>query len=482
MLVGSRDTGEYPRHVSYEEAILAGTPNGGGLYVPTEFPRFVDGELEALNGQTYEHVSAHVQHMWAPEVPRTLFTRVANAAYDRSVFTKKQHGQITPVNLVDHNIFMMELGLSPTYAFKDIALQMLGRMMEASLSERGKQLTIVGATSGDTGSAAIEAVRGSAHMNCVILSPTEGPTPIQAGQMARRSDWKQIHNLQINGTFDDCQDIVKVLLDDPEIADQLGAMNSINWGRIIAQIPYSVNGYTQTLRKAGLPLGSPIDAVVPTGNFGDALSVFYARQMGVPIRNIYIATNENDVMHQLVSSGVYAAHEIQKTSSPSMDISKVSNFERLAYYIFKGSARQTKAYMDIFTAEGRVEFKDFGVDNLVLRSLGFRSGSSDHESRIAMIRRVYSKTRRVIDPHTADAMSVAVNYASRDIPTLVYSTADQVKFPEVISEALGTALVPPRDPDLIGVERYNQIGFKRIENSATAVKTYLQEHVLVVPV
>ena len=480
MFVSTRDTAERPREVDYSKVILGSMPSDGGLHVLTEIPEFADGELHALEGQAYEHQSAHVQAMLSPGVPHRLVHQIATEAYSPDVFTKRDKSRtIAPVHQIDDNLFVMNLGDGPTRAFKDVALQYLGRMMDHFLTEQHRRLDILTATSGDTGSAAIEAVRLSERMRIAVFSPKVGMTAVQAGQMGRRSDWNQVHNLRVDGNFDDCQDIVKAVMAEDAFAKHFGAMNSINWGRIAAQVPYTVNGYLQTIRQAGRPFGTPIDIVVPTGNFGDALSVYYAKKMGVPIRKIIIATNENDVMHKAVQTGVYQKQEVEVTTSPSMDISKASNFERLVYEIFDRDAAKTAAFMSHFETSGIARFEDFGVKHSVLLSEDFDSGSSDHEARIYTMRQVYARANKhVIDPHTADGVYVAYNRAKRDIPTLVFSTADAVKFEPTVAEALGREKVPPRDPELIGVERGIPRGFFDIPKSIVVAKHYLDEHFL----
>ncbi len=481
MFVSTRETAERPPHVDYAEAVLGGAPTTNkGLYVLDEIPQFALGELRALEAEPYYWMSGHVQDMLAPGIPMRLMKAITREAYSPDVFTKQQNGIVTPVEQIDDNLFVLRLGDGPTRAFKDVALQFLGRMMDHLLEVRGKHLDIVTATSGDTGSAAIEAVRLSDRLRIAVFSPKEGMTPVQAGQMGIRTDGEQVHNLRVDGNFDDCQDIVKAVMAEPAFAEHFGAMNSINWGRIAAQVPYSVAGYLQTIQQAGVPFGTPIDIVVPTGNFGDALSVYYAKHMGVPIRKVIIATNENDVMHRAIQTGVYSQGEVEVTTSPSMDIGKASNFERLVYEILGRDPLMTAAYMDDFETKGVAQFRDFNIGNLVLRLGGeFGSGASSHEARVRTIQQVYGNGKKyIIDPHTADGVYVAYSQTKRDIPTLVFSTADPVKFEGIIGEALGQENIPTRDPEFIGIERGLEKGFINIPRSVVVAKHYLDEHFL----
>lgn len=435
-LVSTRDQSKEIR--TYADVLLSGLAPDGGLYTPVDYPTVTHEELQALAEASYGDIAFFIKQKLAGEsIPSDVLRESVNAAYREPTFAM-QHNEVTPVTPIGENLYLQNLSLGPTASFKDMAMQLLGREMEYELSRRGERLTILGATSGDTGSAAEAAFKHSSRVDLFMLSPLVGMSDFQRAQMGELSGGN-IHNISVRGRFDDCQDLVKQVKADPAFA-ALGAVNSINWGRISSQVPYYFAGYL----KAASTIGGEVDFVVPSGNFGNVFSGYVAEMMGLPIRNLVVATNENDVLHRLMQTGVYEQHDAQITSSPSMDISKASNYERLAFDLLGRDAEKLSAYMNVFNATGSVNFKDYGLSPEVFAALGFESGTSTHAERLATIARVYKESGVVIDPHTADGVGVAAKRGPQEVPTICLATALPVKFEETIQEALG--FIPHR-PD-----------------------------------
>lgn len=470
-LISTRDPSQST--VSYTDVILQGQAPDGGLYVPVSYPCLRKEDLEKLAGWSYGQQFADIKSLFARDLPLSVIGDIAYDTYSRENFPEALMGNITPVSHLAGGLYVQNLSLGPTAAFKDMALQPLAREMNHVLSRRGERLNLLGATSGDTGSAAEAPIRGLGALSLFMLSPLEGMSRFQRAQMGILTG-ENIHNISLNTRFDTCQDIVKQIMQDPEFRD-LGAVNSINWGRIASQVPYYVSGYLQTIDMADMRIGDPVDFVVPTGNFGNALAGYIARQMGVPIRQLILATNENDVLHYLVQRGVYMERSAQITSSPSMDISKASNFERLLYDLLEGDAKEVSAFMREFQHTGRACFADFGISPTALKDKGFDSGSSSHSDRIKAIQWVYNHSGIIIDPHTADAVTVArQKHTDTDVPMVAMSTALPVKFEETIHEALG--FVPKRETRFERLEEKGSAGFVELEVSTDAVKNYLRAH------
>lgn len=436
--------------VSYTDALLAGLAPDKGLYIPKTIPQLSEADLQQLVDVPYTEVFTTINRLFTSDsIPDEVHKQLTVNAFTPDKFPNAVNGNITPVHEIADGIFIQELSLGPTAAFKDMALQPLGQQMDFVLGRRGDTLRMLGATSGDTGSSAEAAIKGLGSMSLTMLSPSTGMSSFQKAQMMELSGGN-IQNVSVDGRFDDCQDMVKALKMQPEFAD-LGAVNSINWGRVAAQVPYYVHGYLQAV---GGDVGKPVDFVVPSGNFGNVLAGHIARKMGVPIRQLIVATNENSVIDTLVKTGVYkrppAAHV---TSSPSMDITVASNYERLLADIFPDDPEHIRAYMKTFEQRGEVDFAQFGVSNDVMHKLGFSSGQSTHADRLDAIRWAY-QNGRYIDPHTADAVTVArrIRMERHDttVPLVCMSTALPVKFENTMLEALGH--IPPRPERYIGLE------------------------------
>ena len=347
-MISTRDT--KATNLSYTDVLLSGLAPDGGLYVPEKYPIFKTKELEALKEKAYADVAFAVkQKLVGGSIPDAELKTFIGKAYAKPTFAQ-EHGKVVPVKEINNGLYIQNLSLGPTASFKDMAMQLLGREMAYELKKRGETLTILGATSGDTGSAAEAALKSREGITLVMLSPEEGMSDFQKAQMGSLSG-ENIFNVSIQGRFDDCQDLVKAIKQDDEFAN-LGAVNSINWGRISSQIPYYFAGYLQVAKN----VGDPVDVTVPSGNFGNILSGYIAKQMGLPIRNLIIATNENNVLDVLIQTGEYKQKAANITSSPSMDISKASNYERLVFDIFEHDAANTHEYMEQFAQTGSVSF------------------------------------------------------------------------------------------------------------------------------
>ncbi|MCA9332622.1 threonine synthase [Candidatus Saccharibacteria bacterium] len=460
-LISTRD----PERIEYgySDALLQGLAPDGGLYVPGAYPTVDEESLRAMSGLDYVDLFTRIKSLYVDDIPSETQAQLASAAYSKEKFPVPD-GNIVPLTQVDRNFFIQNLSLGPTAAFKDMALQPLGQDMNHALSEREQSLMLLGATSGDTGSAAEAAIKGLGRAGLVMLSPENGMSDFQSAQMSELTGGN-ILNLSVRGNFDACQALVKAIKSDAEFAD-LGAVNSINWGRIASQIPYYFSGYLHAVD--GL-IGRPVDFVVPTGNFGNILAGYIAREMGLPIRRLIVATNENSVLNNLIQDGKYQKTPAQITTSPSMDISEASNYERLLFDIFEGDALKVRDYMQMFKNTGTVRFEDFDLPYYTLREMGFDSGVSHAATRLESIRWVHAKRGIVIDPHTADAVTVASRKADEDVPIVCMSTALPVKFESTIESALG--FVPEReDPRFIGIEEREQGGFVVVDDDIDEVK------------
>ncbi len=464
-MISTRDTGRTGR--SYTDVLLEGLAPDGGLYVPDEYPQFSHDELVALQSAPYTRIAFEVKRkLISGAIPDDVLKTMASEAYSEKNFDLV-NGQVVPVTLNGDGLYVQNLSLGPTAAFKDMAMQFLGREMAYELSQRKESLVILGATSGDTGSAAEAAFKGLSNVTLAMLSPLEGMSDFQRAQMGSFSGGNII-NISIRGRFDDCQDLVKAVKQDPEFA-KLGAVNSINWARIAAQVPYYFSGYFQVAKN----IGDLVDFTVPSGNFGNVLSGYIAKQMGLPIRRLVVATNENSVLHKLFTNGVYENTPAQITSSPSMDISKASNYERLVFDVLDKDADETREYMRIFNSTGKVSLEDFGVSVRAFEKLGFDSGSSTHANRLETIRSTYKDSSIVIDPHTADGVFIG-RAKKTDVPMICLATALPVKFENTIREALG--FVPERPQRFRGLEDViTTDAFTILDAQAVAVKELLRK-------
>lgn len=468
-LISTRDITQ--TSISYTDALLEGLAPDGGLYVPTEYSQLTQKELLQLKGVPYSKLAFEVKKkLVGGTISNEDLGVLLQNAYTEDKFGIKD-GNIVPIRSIGDGLFLQNLSLGPTAAFKDMALQQLGQEMNYELKRRGENLIILGATSGDTGSSAEAAVKGLDRIKLFMLSPQVGMSDFQKAQMGALTGGN-IYNIGIDGRFDDCQDLVKELKNDSEF-DRLGAVNSINWGRISSQVPYFVSGYLQAVSK----VGDKVDFVVPTGNFGNVLSGYVAKQMGLPIRKLIVATNENDVMAKLIKTGVYELKVSQITSSPSMDISKASNYERLVFDLLGRDPARTFLYMKEFSDTGKVDINKYGVEAGIFAKNGFFQGRSTHQDRINAIRTVYNEAKTIIDPHTADAVTVAKMHKIKNgVPMVVMETALSVKFEDTIYEALG--FIPEREERFKGLEeKATRSSFYNISPNAEKLKSYIRNNI-----
>src|SRR5437870_2649902 len=396
----------------FSAILLEGLAPDGGLAVPESYPRFSAAELARLRPLSYRGLAFEILSRYADDIPPADLRAIIDRTYTAATFGSDE---ITPVTTLEPRLHLLRVANGPTLAFKDIALQLLGRLFEHVLAKDGITLNVLGATSGDTGSAAEYALRGKRGIAVFMLSPKGRMSPFQTAQMYSLTD-RNIFNIAIEGVFDDCQDIVKALGADAGFKDRfhLGAVNSINWARVAAQIVYYFKGYFAATRGND----EQVSFAVPSGNFGNVLAGHVAREMGLPIRHLIVATNENDVLDQFFKTGRYHARmpaDVIPTSSPSMDISKASNFER---FVFDLAGRDPIVLRELWR---RVErYREFDVVGTPLeqrlRTSAFVSGRSTHEDRISTIRHVFDRYGIVVDPHTADGIKVPLDHRERGGP------------------------------------------------------------------
>jgi len=453
----------------FSSILLEGLAPDGGLAVPVAYPSFWPGEIEALAGRPYVEIAQAVLTRFIGDIGADDLRGIVARAYTPAKFGG---AAIVPLRELEPGLSLLQVSNGPTLAFKDMALQLLGELFEFVLAREGRRITILGATSGDTGSSAEEAMRGRRGVDVFMLSPAGRMSPFQRAQMYSLTD-ANIHNLAIEGTFDECQDIVKAINADAAFKRRyaIGAVNSINWARIAAQVVYYVHGYLAARRAPG----GPVDVAVPSGNFGNILAAHVAKRMGVPLRRLILATNENDVLDEFFRTGRYrprGAAETHATSSPSMDISKASNFERYVFdMVGRDPARLAALWRDL---SARGEFDLAGSDAwTAVRGSGFLSGRSTHADRIATIRAVDARYGMVVDPHTADGIKVGVEHRDPSVPLVCVETALPAKFAETIREALGRE--PGRPRELEGLEARPQ-RFVTLGADAGAVRRHLEAH------
>ncbi|MFT0534121.1 threonine synthase [Castellaniella hirudinis] len=452
--------------VPFCDILLEGLAPDGGLSLPETLPRLDAETLESWRPLAYPQLAARVLGLFIDDIPADDLLRLTQAAYRPEVFPS-----IAPLKPLTPGLSLLGLSEGPTLAFKDMAMQFLGQVFEYVLQKRGQTLNILGATSGDTGSAAEYALRGKQGVAVFMLSPHGRMSPFQRAQMYSLQD-DNIHNIAVHGVFDECQDIVKALAGDLDFKTRyrLGAVNSINWARIAAQIVYYVWGW---LRATQGP-GQLVSFAVPSGNFGNILAGHLARQMGLPIHRLVLATNENNVLEEFFRTGVYRPRPASRTfatSSPSMDISRASNFERFVFDLVGQDAARVRALMDQLRQTGQFDLSSL-QDQFTAR-YGFVSGASTHADRLATIRDIHEQTGVLIDPHTADGVQVARAHLDPGVPMLVLETALPAKFADTIVQAIGQEpAVPP------GLQDLQQRPQRVVEMACDAqqVADYLRRH------
>ncbi|QIM49973.1 threonine synthase [Pusillimonas sp. DMV24BSW_D] len=452
----------------FSDILLEGLAPDGGLALPEQLPQVSAQTLESWRSLSYSELAAQVLGLFIDDIPPADLARLTAAAYTVENFGSVD---IVPVKPLDHGVSLLGLSQGPTLAFKDMAMQFLGQVFEYVLEKRGTSLNILGATSGDTGSAAEYALRGKKGVAVFMLSPHGRMSDFQRAQMYSLQD-ENIHNLAVKGVFDECQDIVKALSSDLDFKAQyrLGAVNSINWARIAAQVVYYFWGW---LRVTTGP-DQPVSFAVPSGNFGNILSGHLARQMGLPIRRLVLATNENNVLEEFFRTGVYrprSAAQTHATSSPSMDISRASNFERFVFDLVGQDGARVAALWKELGEKGYFDLSNLKPE--FESRYGFASGVSTHADRLATIKAVHEGTGVLIDPHTADGVKVARAFVEPGVPMLVLETALPAKFSETIQEAIGQpAPAPEHLRDLGSLPQKVEV----MDCSLEAVRRYIQDH------
>ncbi len=437
------------------DILLEGLAPDGGLYLPERYPQIDAAHLAALRRvhaeQGYAALAYEILSLYIDDIPAADLKAICDKTYTAEVFGTRE---IVPLKKLAEGLCLEALSNGPTLAFKDMAMQLLGNLFEYELARRGEQLNILGATSGDTGSAAEYAMRGKRGIRVFMLSPHGRMSPFQQAQMFSLQD-ANIHNIAIEGVFDDCQDIVKAVSNDLAFKRQykIGTVNSINWARLLAQVVYYFAGYFQATKSDT----EKVSFTVPSGNFGNVCAGHVARQMGLPIAQLVVATNENDVLDEFFRTGVYRVRgsaDTHETSSPSMDISKASNFERFVFDLLGHNAdagAATRAlFHDALAKDGRFDLSGGARFADAAARYGFASGKSTHADRLATIRDVFQKHGVTIDTHTADGVKVAREHLQTGVPMIVLETALPIKFAATITEALGRE--PERPARFIGIE------------------------------
>ena len=448
--------------LGFDDVVLAGLASDGGLYVPENLPQFTPAQIAEMAGMHYTDLAATIMRPFIGDALSEVELRdLLNASY-----SDFRHAAIAPLKQIDVREWVLELFHGPTLAFKDFALQFLGRLMHHILTKKGQKLVVLGATSGDTGSAAIAGCRGSEAMDIVILFPHGRVSDVQRRQMTTVAD-KNVHCIAIEGNFDDCQRIVKNLfVDEPfRAAHPLGAVNSINWVRILAQVVYYFY--------AALSLGAPAKSVafsVPTGNFGDIYAGYLARAMGLPIADLVIASNKNDILTRCYHTGVYGTEGVFPTLSPSMDIQVSSNFERLLYNLYDENTAAINGLMNNLKQNGRFSLEKAPLAQLQAQ---FSASCVDDDTTLACMNEIYMSTGEVLDPHTAVGVRAALNCRRHpELPMVTLATAHPAKFPDAVRQACGIEPeLPYHMQDMFAKEERQTI----LPASEDAVKRYIQE-------
>jgi len=484
------------------EILLEGLAPDGGLYLPESYPQVSDATLTrwrtVYHEQGYAELAFEILSLYIDDIPAADLRALCEKTYTAAVFGT---GEIVPLRHLEDGLWLEGLSNGPTLAFKDMAMQLLGNLFEYELARRGAELNILGATSGDTGSAAEYAMRGKKGVRVFMTSPFGRMSPFQQAQMFSLMD-ENIHNIAVDGVFDDCQDMVKAVSNDLEFKRKykIGTVNSINWARLLAQVVYYFAGYFQATALAPTlatssaalppegslsPRGGPsakantqkVSFTVPSGNFGNVCAGHVARMMGLPIDKLVVATNENDVLDEFFRTGVYrvrASADTHETSSPSMDISKASNFERFVFDLLDRDGARVKAlFGDALAKDGRFDLGRDPAFGQAATRYGFESGKSTHANRLATIKDTFERFGMMIDTHTADGVKVAREHLQAGVPMIVLETALPIKFAATIVEALGRE--PDRPAKFEGIEALPK-RVTRMPADVAAVKAYIAQH------
>ena len=460
--------------ISYSEALLEGLAPDGGLAVPEAMPQLTLEQIEDWRALSYPELAVEVLSLFASDIPGTELERMCQAAYSSQNFVSEQ---IVPLTPISDAVTLVGLSEGPTLAFKDMAMQYLGQSMEYALRKQGSVLNIVGATSGDTGSAAEYALRGKEGISVFMLSPQGRMSDFQRAQMYSLTD-ENIHNIAIEGVFDDCQNLLKALSGDLAFKREhhLGTVNSINLGRISAQVVYYFWAWLRSSDALDTESREThrVSFTVPSGNFGNILSGHYARVMGLPIHRLVLAANENNVLDEFFRTGVYrprGAADTYLTSSPSMDISKASNLERFIFDLLGRDPERLAAAWRTLDETGELDLS--AEQPRFAAEFGLVSGTSTHADRVETIREVHEASGIVIDPHTADGVRVASAHLDSEVPMLVLETAKPEKFPEIVAEAIGeAAALPAHLAGLLELEQH----VTEMPNDAEQLRAFVAAH------
>jgi len=450
------------RDLNFKDAVMMGLADDGGLLLPESIPALTPGDIAALEKLAYPELAFQIISKFVGDIPSASLKDLIDRSY--ASFT---HPEITPVVHQD-GVHILELFHGPTLAFKDVALQFLGNLFEYLLKERGEKMNILGATSGDTGSAAIYGVRGKENINIFILHPYQKVSPIQELQMTTVTD-PNVFNLAIRGTFDDGQRIVKEVFGDLDFKAKysLGAVNSINWARVLAQVVYYFYAWGQVRKQTDC---QQICFSVPTGNFGDIFAGYVAKRMGLPISHLILATNENNILARFVTHGDYSIDSVVQTYAPSMDIQLASNFERYLFYLYDCQSGKVREAMSQLAATGKLTFGD---KDLARVANDFKACSVNGEQTLSTIREFHARTGYVLDPHTAVGVKAAKELADGKTPVVCLATAHPAKFGDAVTRAIGKE--PDMPPSLTGIEGREK-RCEVVDADTTTVKNFLAAH------
>ena len=450
--VSTRDNS---KEYSFEDVFIKGLAADGGLYVPTSLKKFSSDELSELKNLNYNDLSTEIINQFSSDfISKDDLSSLIKKSY--STFREKEVVKISNIG----DLKLLELFHGPTLAFKDVAMQFIGNLYEYYLSKNDKKINIVVATSGDTGAAAIDAIKGKSNLNIFVLHPNNRISPVQRKLMTTVED-ENVFNIAIDGNFDDCQNIVKQMFSDLDFSKSINmsGVNSINWARIIAQAVY----YFYTYFK--LNVDKPISFSVPTGNFGDVFAGYLAKEMGLPIDKLIVATNENDILHRAISKGDYVSKKVTETLSPSMDIQLASNFERLIYYVNNSNSDITSYIMK------KIKNNEYKIEksNLDIIQKDFISESCDENETLEIIKQHFDKNSVILDPHTAVGVGAAHKLSFNDC--VVLSTAHPCKFPAATDKAINKHEELPKELQYVHSKEEN---FQLLKNDTDAVKNFVK--------
>nr|WP_274709013.1 threonine synthase [Variovorax sp. S12S4] len=461
----------HPDRKRFCEILLEGLAPDGGLYLPEHYPQVDTATLAKWRDLPYAELAFEILSLYIDDIPPADLKAICAKTYTPEVFGSEE---IVPLRELEDGVYLEALSNGPTLAFKDMAMQLLGNLFEYELARRGAELNILGATSGDTGSAAEYAMRGKKGVRVFMTSPDGRMSPFQQAQMFSLQD-ENIHNIAITGVFDDCQDIVKAVSNDLGFKRKyrIGTVNSINWARLLAQVVYYFAGYFQ----ATAGNDKPVSFTVPSGNFGNVCAGHVARMMGLPIHTLVVATNENDVLDEFFRTGIYrvrAAADTHETSSPSMDISKASNFERFVFdLVGRDAGRLRSLFVDELGSQARFDLSGEPAFEQAAERFGFKSSRSTHADRLATIRDTEKRFATLVDPHTADGLKAAREHLTPGVPMVVLETALPIKFAATLVEALGHE--PARPARFEGIEALPKRVVK-LPADVEAVKAYIAQN------